>query len=250
MTLLSIISASAALMNQPDILSGRETDALYGETVLLQSDHGHWAEVELQTDGYVAWVEKRHLGLLPKPTHHIITPRALLTQSPDIKSPAMGYIPMGGLIHAEPNQGVLAVYDNNGITGYIPEDHTLPLDIFADDYVSIAERLIGTPYRWGGRDTMGIDCSALVQLSLAATGKKVMRNSSDQEKTIGKTLDDIDQLQRGDLVFWKGHVGIMANDQSLLHANIFHGMTAVEDLKKALPRLENAAGPITRLARI
>ena len=110
--------------------------------------------------------------------------------------------------------------------------------------------MIGTPYRWGGRDSMGFDCSALVQLSLGAAGQKVMRNSGDQEKTIGRDLDHIDDLARGDLVFWKGHVGIMADGQRLLHANMHHAMTAIEELRSALPRLEKAAGPITRLARI
>ena len=253
MTEYQIITPSAAMMALPDALSGRETDALYGEAVTLIKRQGDWAEVVLETDGYQAWVETISLGQLPPATHHIIAPRALLTVTPDIKSPALGYLPLGALICAEADhedQNTLAVIGADGIKGYIPQHHALPLGQYCTDYVSVAETMIGTPYRWGGRDSIGFDCSALVQLSLAAAGQKVMRNSGDQEKTIGTTLDHIDDLRRGDLVFWKGHVGIMADGQRLLHANMHHAMTAIEDLRSALPRLEKAAGPITRLARI
>ena len=253
MTAYHIITPSAAMMAKPDPLSGRETDALYGETVTMIKRQGDWAEVVLETDGYQAWVQYDCLGQLPTATHHIISPRALLTATPNIKSPAMGHLPLGALICAEADhegQTTLAVIGSNGIKGYIPHHHALPIGQYCTDYVAVAEGMIGTPYRWGGRDSIGFDCSALVQLSLAAAGKKVTRNSGDQEKTIGNTLEHIDDLRRGDLVFWKGHVGIMTDGQHLIHANMHHAMTAIEDLRSALPRLEKAAGPITRLVRI
>lgn len=244
-----IITPSTPIMAAPDDGAGRETDALFGEAVRMLADHGDWAEIRLETDGYEGFIRKTALGDLPPPTHHIIAPRALLTASPDIKSPASGYIPLGGLIHGEMNGETIAVTGAHGIIGHIPTRHALPLGVYEDDYVAVAEGLIGTPYRWGGRDSVGFDCSALVQLSLAASGVAVMRNSGDQEKTIGTTLSDIDELRRGDLVFWKGHVGIMADADRLLHANMHHAMTACESLRSALPRLESVAGPITRLAR-
>jgi len=244
-----IITPSTPIMAAPDDASGRETDALYGEAVTVLSDHGDWAKIRLETDGYEGFIRKTTMGDLPPPTHHIITPRALLTAEPSIKSPAAGYIPLGGLIHGEVKGDTIAVTGQAGISGYIPHHHALPLEVYADDYVAIAEGLIGTPYRWGGRDSIGFDCSALVQLSLAASGVTVMRNSGDQEKTIGTTLSDVEDLRRGDLIFWKGHVGIMANADTLLHANMHHAMTAKEPLRSALPRLESTAGPITRLAR-
>ena len=250
MTSYQIITPSAAMMNKPDALSGRDTDALYGETARLIQDKGDWAEVVLETDGYQAWVKKDCLGQLPPATHHIIAPRALITLTPDIKSPAQGYLPLGALLNAAEEDGALAVISKDGIKGYIPHHHVLPIGEYCPDYVAVAEQMVGTPYRWGGRDSMGFDCSALVQLSLGAAGQNVMRNSGDQEKTIGRDLDHIDDLARGDLVFWKGHVGIMADGQRLLHANMHHAMTAIEELRSALPRLEKAAGPITRLARI
>ena len=250
MTSHQIITPSAAMMALPDALSGRETDALFGESVTILQTKRDWAEVILETDGYQAWLKTEALGHLPEASHHIIAPRALLTKTPDIKSPAIGYLPLGAMIRAEAHDGTLAVMDSTGIKGYIPSHHAMALGQYCPDYVAIAEAMIGTPYRWGGRDSIGIDCSALVQLSLAAAGQNVMRNSGDQEQTIGQTIDHIDDLKRGDVVFWKGHVGIMADEKTLLHANMHHAMTATEDLRSALPRLEHAAGPITRLARV
>ena len=247
-----IISPSAGLFNQADVKSGRETDALFGETVDVLSENKGWAEVILITDGYHAWVETKHLGILPEASHHVIAPRALMTIAPDIKSPESGYLPMGSQVMlGEAIDRFCAVIGEEGQElGFILADHVLPQDEYVDDYVSSAEMLMGTPYRWGGRDSFGFDCSALVQLSLATAGVPVKRNSGDQEKTIGVTLDSLDALKRGDLVFWKGHVGIMQDEENLLHANMWHGMTASENLRAALPRLEEATGPVTRLARV
>ena len=247
-----IISSSAGLFHKPDLTSGRETDALFGETVDVLNRDGDWAEIILTTDGYQAWIEEKHLGQCPEPTHHIMAPRALMTTAADIKSPAAGYLPMGSLAALGPLNGRFrpVLTHANETMGYILDDHVLPLGEYVDDFVTSAERLIGTPYSWGGRDSFGFDCSALVQLSLGAAGIQVKRNSGDQEKTIGVSLDHLDELKRGDLVFWKGHVGIMQDRDNLLHANMWHGMTASENLRKAIPRLEEATGPITRLARV
>ena len=262
MTTQQIITPSAGMFNTPSSKSGRETDALFGESVdiitSVNANNGEeWAEIILKTDGYQAWVTVDALGRMPQASHHVTAPRALMTVDSDIKSPSSGYLPMGSLINALPAEdarmmAVQGPQDDHGehpVIGYIPADHVMALGHYIDDYVTAAERLIGSPYRWGGRDSFGFDCSALVQLSLAASGKAVARNSGDQERTVGETIHHLDDLRRGDLVFWKGHVGIMQDEARLLHANMWHGMTASEDLRAALPRLEEATGPVTRLAR-
>jgi cell wall-associated NlpC family hydrolase len=251
MALCKIITPAAGMYNKPDDQSGRETDALFGEEVEVLSERGDWAEVILKTDGYQAWIQKNNLGDLPEATHHIIAPRALITVAPDIKSPAAGYFPMGSrvMVSGAVKNRMIPIQYINGQAGYIMADHVLPIGDYVKDYVTSAESLMGTPYRWGGRDSFGFDCSALVQLSMATAGMPVPRNSGDQEKTIGTIIDNVDELRRGDLVFWKGHVGIMRDAENLLHTNMWHGMTASENLRAALPRLEKAAGSITRLAR-
>jgi cell wall-associated NlpC family hydrolase len=251
MTVFKIISPSAGMYNKPDEKSGRETEALYGEEVEVLSESGDWAEAVLKTDGYQAWIRKTHLGDLPEATHHIIAPRALITAAPDIKSPAAGYFSMGSrvTVSGKAENRMLAVQGAAGQQGFIIADHALPAGKYVGDYVASAESLIGVPYRWGGRDSFGFDCSALVQLSMATAGMAVLRNSGDQENTIGTTIGSLDDLKRGDLVFWKGHTGIMRDSKTLLHTNMWHGLTASENLKAALPRLEKAAGPVRRLAR-
>jgi len=231
--------------------SGRETDALHGETVTLIEDAGDWARIRLDTDGYEGWVLARDIGVMPQPSHQVICPRGLVTRGEDIKSPALGYRPMGArLAVRDETAGMAMIALPGGGSGFMPRCQLAPLDARSNDWVSHAEGLSGTPYRWGGRDTIGIDCSALVQLALACAGIAAPRNSGDQEKALGTTLTKEAGLRRGDLVFWKGHVGIMRDSTTLLHANMFHAMTASEPLAAAVERLEQQGLPITRIARL
>ena len=246
-----VITASVILHTEPRHDSGRETDALFGEKVDVISQSEGWSKVILLTDGYPGFIETRALGDGPDADHYVLAPRALMTSGPDIKSAAAGFLPMMAQIKATPvNEEMMAVHGNDGTIGYVPARHLQRIGDTVEDWVLAAESLIGTPYRWGGRDTIGIDCSALVQLSLAAGGIKAKRNSGDQERTLGKTLDPSSPLKRGDLVFWKGHVGIMSDPETLLHANMHHAMTAKEPLAEALTRLEGLGLPATRFARV
>lgn len=253
--MLRIITPSTPMMAAPDAMSGRETDALFGEGITLHSRKGDWAEVTLATDGYRAWIKAADFAERPDPSHHVVVPRALATATPYIKSPHRFHLPLGALVTATPAEGdIMAIHDGttndaDDILGYLPARHLLPIGQYVEDYVAIAEALISTPYLWGGRDSMGFDCSALVQLTLAAAGQKAPRNTGDQEPVLGTTLENIDELQRGDLVFWAGHVGIMTDGEMMIHANAHHHMVATENLRAALPRLQAAAGPVTRLAR-
>ena len=253
--MLYVTRPSAPVHFEADHASGRETDALFGEAVeVLRSDAG-WSEIILATDGYQGWIETAALGPAPIADHYVLTPRCLMTTSPDIKSPAAGWLPMMAQVKATASaDGIMAVHavadGEDKIIGHVPAHHLRPLGHVVADWVAVAESLISTPYRWGGRDGIGIDCSALVQLSLAAGGIRAMRNSGDQEKTLGQTIDHRAGLIRGDLVFWKGHVGIMTDPDTLLHANMHHAMTATEPLTAALTRLEKIDLPATRFARV
>ena len=268
-----IIAPSAALYNAPDHNSGLETECLFGEEITIHDQDdanqdganqdgphkdSNWLDATLKTDGYRGWLNAESIiGTMPQPTHRVITPRALLTSGEDIKTPAChapAWLPMAAQVNATPisnkeGERLMAVKGPDGIIGYLPECHLLPLDQRVEDWVGVAESLIGTPYRWGGRDSIGIDCSALVQLAMAAGGYQVMRNSGSQEKTIGTTLAGLDDLRRGDLVFWPGHVGIMTDNKTLLHSNMFHAMTATEPLNQTCARLEKQGLAVSRLCR-
>ncbi|MDH3581098.1 MAG: NlpC/P60 family protein, partial [Hyphomicrobiales bacterium] len=131
--------------------------------------------------------------------------------------------------------------------------HMVPVSETVDDFVAVAERFTGTPYLWGGRTSFGLDCSALVQVSLQAAGAAPPRDSDMQEAVLGEALDvatDLSALRRGDLVFWKGHMGVMRDPVNLLHADAHHMAVASEPLQDAVARIAEAKGPVTSIRRL
>ena len=203
MTSYQIIRPAAPMRDKPSHQSGLETEALFGEEVSILEEKGDWVRARLDTDGYEAWLEKCALGQLPKPTHRINVVRALITSGKDIKTPNLGYLPFGALVAVmAETDGVAEIAlgnkDGDGGKGYIPASHAAPLDAPPDapldeqfaDWVQCAEQFLGVPYRWGGRDSIGMDCSALVQLALMAGGMTAPRNSGDQFRALGETLPE------------------------------------------------------------
>jgi cell wall-associated NlpC family hydrolase len=137
--------------------------------------------------------------------------------------------------------------------GYIPGKHLVPLKAVERDFVEVAERFLGTPYLWGGRTTLGVDCSGLVQAALNAHGVACPRDTDMQERAIGKAIfpnADLSDLERGDLVFWKGHVAIVRDPQTLIHANAFHMAVAYEPLHEAIARIRESDGRPTSIRRL
>ena len=117
------------------------------------------------------------------------------------------------------------------------------------DFVAVAERFLGVPYVWGGKTAAGLDCSGLIQTALQATGKSAPRDTDMMEKALGEAIA-LEAVRRGDLVFWKGHMGVMLDEKRLLHANAFHMMVAIEPLADAIARIDAVAGPVTSVKRL
>jgi cell wall-associated NlpC family hydrolase len=137
--------------------------------------------------------------------------------------------------------------------GFVPARHLAELDTFAQDFVGVAEQLVGTPYVWGGRTRLGLDCSGLVQVAMQAAGLDCPRDSDMQMAELGTPVEvhsDLAGLQRGDLMFWRGHVGILADGGTLLHANAHHMAVAVEPLECAVERIARLGSTITAVKRI
>ena len=225
------------------------TQALMGEDVLVFAAAKDWAWVQLARDGYVGYVRRAALtDELPELTHQVKAQFALTFERPDIKSQQGWYIPFGARLHARP----AGAFVEAAGSGFIPVQHVAGIDHVAEDFVAVAERLLGVPYLWGGKTCFGIDCSGLIQLSLRAAGLDAPRDSDLQAAEIGDPLPRSDWkcLKRGDLVFWRGHAGIMSDTTRLLHANAHHMCVIKEPLETVIARAEANSSPVTAIRRL
>lgn len=237
----------AQLRPKPDLAGGVDTELLFGETVRVFDRADGFAWVQAGEDGYVGYLPEAVLGVPDEPTHRIVVPRTFVYPTPELRRFPLMALSMGSRVtvtgEAE-TRGTryftLAVADteagNAGGGGAVIAGHCLPLsDNIGDDYVAVAERFIETPYLWGGRSGFGIDCSGLVQLAMMMVGRSAPRDS-DMQAAMGAPIAR-EQLERGDLVFWKGHVGIMENDEMLLHANGHTMNVSRENFEAAVQRI-------------
>lgn len=227
----------AQLRPGPDLARGIDTELLFGETVRVFDRAGGFAWVQADQDRYVGYLPETMLGSPEEPTHRIAVQRTFLYPEPELRKPPTATLSMGSRIT------VVGDVETRGTRYFVLSTgeaviarHCLPVaETMGDDYVAVAEKFIETPYLWGGRSGFGLDCSALVQLSLMMVGKSAPRDS-DMQVSIGSAITR-EELRRGDLVFWKGHVGIMENEQTLLHANGHTMSVAREGFEEAVKRI-------------
>jgi hypothetical protein len=229
-----------------------DTQALFGEDVMLYEDHEGWGWVQLACDGYVGYMSMAALaeGQI-NPTHRVIVNRSFVYPGPDLKLSARDALPLGAAVNVRATKGGFAQIDD---AAFVFSGHLLPSDERPQDFVTVAERLLHAPYLWGGKTSLGIDCSGLVQISLDAAGIDAPRDTDLQEHALGLPFavdTDLADLRRGDLVFWRGHVGIMRDETTLLHANAHHMLVASEPLRIARDRnLATASQPIRAIKRL
>jgi cell wall-associated NlpC family hydrolase len=249
-----VTAATAAIRCEPRPDSPLDTEMLFGEEVRVFDEAGGWAWCQSEIDGYVGYMPASSLAAdVPAPTHRLAALRTFLFPGPDLKLPPLATLSLGSRLALTEEEVVTrgTPYRLLVSGGSIPARNAVPLDAPATgDFVAVAERLVGTPYLWGGRSALGIDCSGLVQLSLAAAGRSVLRDTDMQEKSLGPPIPAGDPYRRGDLVFWPGHVGIMVDAQHLIHANGYHMAVAVEPLHEAVTRIARGGGAISSVRRL
>ena len=242
-----VIDAQAPVREAPAPDAPLMTEALMGERIMVyEFDDEGWAWGQLAGDGYVGWLPAN--ALMPPrepPTHKVTALRTLAFPGPSIKLPPVAMPPLGSRIMVAREQDRFAVASS----GFIPLCHVAPLAQREKDFATVAERFLGTPYLWGGKTNHGLDCSGLVQVALNACGIPCPRDSDMQEQTLGTEID-IAQARRGDLVFWKGHVAIVRDGATFIHANAFHMAVAIEPIAAALVRITAAGSHVTSVKRI
>lgn len=240
--LARVTAAAMALHRGPDYDTPVETQLIYGDDVTVYDEQGNWAWVQNNRDGYVGYLPKGCLsGDMQQPTHKVTALSTFAYGKPDIKTPLPYRLYMNSRLRVVGEAGGFVKLADGR---YVHRSHVGRLDDVADDFVSVAERYVEVPYLWGGRTCDGIDCSGLVQLAFEFAGLACPRDADMQMQMDGRDIDlgGMEEMQRGDLIFWKGHVAIMLNDMMLLHANAHHMKVSVEAFHKVVSRVASDGG--------
>lgn len=254
-----VCTASAPVHRSPDAASTMETEALTGEVFSVFDRKGDWCWGQLESDNYVGYLPTA--SLTPKQhaistNAQIVVQRSFVYPEAELRAPPLMQLSMGARLKAagsaeKRGTEYRLVTLPDGREGAVIARHVQSLETQIDDWVSLAEQFLHVPYLWGGRSSIGLDCSALVQIARQTAGKPTMRDSDMQAK-MGQKLTltaDFSGLERGDLIFWPGHVAIMLDSKNIIHANGFHMATAIEPLARAEARIAAHYGKISHAMR-
>lgn len=249
--LRQVARAATPLRSTPQRAAGLDNEVLFGERVRVFDTADGWAWVQLERDGYVGYIPAEALrNEVHEATHRVSALGTFVYAVPDIKSAPIMHLSMNArLAVGEQYERFLGLRTG----GWVIARHVVESGRIARDFVEVAERFIGTPYLWGGRTRLGLDCSALVQIALEAAGRACPRDSDLQQAALGGDVlipPDLEGLERGDLVFWPGHVGIMMDGVMMVHANAHHMAVAVEPLKDAVERNARSGARIAAIKRL
>lgn len=249
-TLMQVVEPVISVHKAPRSDAMQLTQALLGETVKLFHAEEGWAFVQLMRDGYVGYVNGTALSaVIAEPTHRVAVPSTFMYPESSLKTQPAVLVTLNAQVNVVEETGG---YSRLSSGRFVFSGHLKPVSTVEHDFVSVAEMFQHVPYYWGGKSALGLDCSGLVQVALEACGMAARRDSDMQEASLGHQLlvNDLDGLKRGDLVFWKGHVGIMTDAHTLLHANGHHMMVVAEPLKDAVERIAARYGAITSARRL
>ena len=236
---MQVMVPASGLRRGPDASAEQMDQLLFGERFDALTIGGDFVFGQARRDGYVGWVAAEALSPTgTTPTHWVRALRTFVFPQASIKTPPLAALSTNALIAVEAIEGRFAKLASGG---WITASHIAPLGEVETDPAAVALRYLGAPYLWGGRDSVGLDCSGLVQQALYACGRSAPRDS-DLLAKLGAPIEAVEHLQRNDLVFWRGHVGLMLDPETLLHANAHHMAVAVEPLAEAIARITASGG--------
>lgn len=248
---MQVTAGVAAIRRAPRDDGPMDTQALFGEVFAVLEEKDGWAWGFSRHDGYVGYIDMAALSTPVRPvTHRVSALRTYLFSEPDLKSSPHCLLSMNAKINAGEKRGRFV---DTGGSGWVFEGHLVSMDHAEPDYVTVAERFLGTPYLWGGKESLGLDCSGLVQTSLEAAGISILRDTDMQESELAARFSTIAAdapRQRGDIVFWAGHVGIMVDESRILHANAYYLQTVIEPVSDTERRAVSNDSPVTSVIRL
>ena len=240
-----VVVPIADLLRSPD--GSRDRQLVLGDTVTVFETHEGWAFVQAEQDDYVGYLPADHLGDATEVTHRVSARSTHVYPDDNFKSRELFTLSFGSRLAVMSTGSRFAQTPQ----GFVPPKHLIPIDQFESDPVSVAERMLGTPYLWGGDSGFGTDCSGLVQAACLSCGMACPRDADMQEDELGQHLPEDAPLQRNDLLFWKGHVAFVADPDTILHANAFHMAVSYEPLEDAIKRImAQGDGPVTARKRL
>lgn len=209
-------AAVAPLKSTPDAFGPLASTLMHGEGFDVHETTDGWSRGRAHSDGYIGYVPAATLGpVRGEPTHTVSVPATHLYAAPTIKAEPVGMLFLNAAVQVEGEDGAFFRL-SSGL--HIEKTHLAAPPVDDSCFAAVAQMFLHAPYLWGGNTVQGIDCSGLVQMAMRRCGQQVLRDSDMQEATIGQPVDPDGPLERGDLVFWPGHVGIMLDEGSILHA--------------------------------
>ncbi len=251
---LQITNSSSPIFDKPNINGNLETEGLFGEIFIIEKSAPNWYYGFLETDGYYGWIQSKFLGDCSETNYKIISSRSIILTKPDVKSKYILYVPMCSLIKVKKfvREWAEIQYKKQNIlkVGYVPKSHISKINSRKYDWKNIALNLINIPYKWGGRDTISLDCSSLIQLICNTQNIFLPRNTNEQVLFLQKNFENLivdpklykdiyktKSFKKGSLVYWTGHVGILIENNIIMHANAFHNNVNIEDIQDMTNRL-------------